>query len=474
MRKRCRRMVSLFLILSVVLGLSACEESGISTDKSSSNTVSWREEYVEEEAPAEFVDKDGEFEYDTVEWQGPEGYTIVVPANDTKARSSAEYLQKYFSSAYGIAVPIVTDKTKENEKEILIGDTSRAQSKHELTEGEISVSLDDNKLVFGGGHQVTVESAVKKYVRLKPEKGKACVFNLKTDFVSTMLDGYEYVWGDEFEGDDIDFTKWDFEACMAGTEMMHLSYDREIINTVDGRLKLRAIRLKDKDDELLEFKVPYSTVTKHKMNYIYGYAEIRARMPFTGGVWPSFWGLSNGTLGPTRNSKYYVEIDVFEVFGSLDTVIPNIHKHYYDSYNYTSTHDPEYDGGNHTSYGLTYETNEWVFENRDTIAQEYHTYGYEWTPTEVSMYVDGNKYMTYDITKSYDKCSDNTGFHDPIFLMFNFHIFSPDFSSIVSPIEGNYDSLPSEYDIDYFRLYQKPNKGKLYTDDTIREYADRK
>ncbi len=472
MRKFFRISVLFLLACAIVSGMSACADKGEAKESASSDTVSWRDEYVEE-LPEVFIDKDGDFEYETVDWQGPDGYRIVIPAGDLKAKSSAEYLKRYFSSALGTDVPIVDDKTSETEKEILIGNTSRRQSTQELGEGEMSVFLDGQRLVFSGGHYVSVDSAVKKFVRLAPENGRACVFELKTDFVASKLDGYEYVWGDEFEGDDIDLTKWDFEACMAGTEMMQLSYDREIIDTSDGRLKLRAIRVRDSSDEALQFKVPYSTVTKYKMNYTYGYAEIRARMPFTAGVWPSFWGLSNGELGPKRNSKYYVEIDVFEVFGSLDTVIPNIHKHYLSDYDYTSLHDTEYTGGNHTSYGLMYETSEWVFKNVKTIGQEYHTYGYEWTEKEASMYVDGNKYMTYDIASSYDKCSDNSGFHDPLFLMFNFHIFSPDFSSIVSPIEGNYDSLPSEYDIDYFRLYQKPGKGKLYVDETVREYAYR-
>ena len=470
MKNNLLRLVSILLSVVICLSLASCANTN-----ASSNTTSWREEHVEKEdsSNSNYVDTDGEFEYTLVDFNGPEGYVIVIPEENSMARESAEYLQSYYLNSFNVSLPIVTDKTSEQSKEIIVGSTSRKESKNNLSENEMSVFIDGEKLVFSGGHNTTVDSSVKKYVRLAPEKGKAVTFSLKTDFVSNMLDGYEYVWGDEFEGDDIDLSKWDFEARMAGTKLMRLSYDKEIVTTADGRLKLHAIRLKDPDDETIQFKVPYSVLTRYKMNYQYGYVEIRARMPFDGGVWPSFWGTSDCSLGGQRNPKYHTEVDIFEVFGSEDTVVPNIHK-WYTGYDYVALHDKEHTSGNHTSYGLMNETTEWTFSNIDTIGQEYHTYGFEWTPKELSMYVDGQKYMTYDITKSFDKCPDNSGFHDPLYLMFNFHIFSPDNSYIVTPIENYYDSLPAEYCIDYIRLYQKPGQGKLYIDRTVKEYVNRK
>lgn len=469
------RFIAVALASIMCLLSAGCSgENTSSNSNPSSDKVTWREEYVDDTKDTEkFVDTDGDFEYKTVDFKGPEGYVIVIPSDNSTAKESAEYLRDYYLNSFNISLQIVTDKTPEKSKEIIIGNTSRKQSKTDLAEGEISVFVDGDKLVFSGGHNVSVDSAVKKFVRLAPQKGYAFTFSIKTDFVSTMLDGYKYVWGDEYEGTDIDLSKWDFEARMAGTQLMRLSYDKEIVTTADGRLKLHAIRLKDMDDETIQFKVPYSVLTRYKMNYQYGYAEIRARMPFDGGVWPSFWGTSDCSLGGQRNPKYHTEIDIFEVFGSEDTVVPNIHK-WYTGYDYVALHDKEHTSGNHTSYGIMYETTKWTFKNVDTIGQEYHTYGFEWTPKELSMYVDGNKYMTYDITKSFDKCPDNSGFHDPIYLMFNFHIFSPDNSYIVTPIENHYDSLPAEYYIDYIRLYQKPGQGKLYIDKTVKEYANRK
>ena len=62
------------------------------------------------------------------------------------------------------------------------------------------------------------------------------------------------------------------------------------------------------------------------MSFRYGYLEMRARVPYSKGAWPSFWLLSGGALGANPNDAYRVEVDIFEVFSSCDTATPNIHK----------------------------------------------------------------------------------------------------------------------------------------------------
>jgi hypothetical protein len=170
---------------------------------------------------------------------------------------------------------------------------------------------------------------------------------------------------------------------------------------------------------------------------------------------------------------YFVEIDVFEVFGSPDTVVSNIHKWYDGSiYNYWTENGLEPQDSNHTQWNKDKKV--WVSPNRDTINQEYHTYGWEWTPKVMSFYVDSSLIMTYDIVNSYDLCKDMTGFHDPEFVMFNNHVTSTDSSYQVGLIEDSLDKLPSEYYIDYFRLYQKKDgKSKIWLDETPNVYAGR-
>ena len=320
-------------------------------------------------------------------------------------------------------------------------------------------------MVFDGGHDVTVNSAVEKYIRLAPANGKTVIFTIETDFVSTVLDGYEYVWGDEFEGTQLDRKKFSLQKHMTGTDSILVSGDEDVVRVEDGRLKLFAIRYFDSEREGTQYKVPLSVSTINNMNFTYGYAEIRAKLPFQYGAWPSFWSKSSeNPYLDTSKCNYIIEVDIFEVFGNLTDVVPNIHKWYKaENYDYANIYGISQ---NHTQFPedkkIIYR-----FERSDDLSNEYHTYGMERTPTEISMFVDGKKYFTFDITKSYDLYPDMSGFKNhPIFLILNNHIMAKDSDFVTTEI--NNSDLPTEFFIDYLRLYQKPGLGKLYINEAVK------
>lgn len=478
--KDFRRVICVLMCLAISFGSAGCSDISDMVDvgKDNETNIQHRDEYVSDEkdkTPVE--DTTGSFEYEQIEWQGPEGYVIVVPAKDTAAKEAAEHLQNYYGTKHNISLSVVTDNTKEAAKEILIGKTSRKESANELKASQLSVQVVGEKLVFGGGHYVTVETAVNRFIRLEPEKNKAFVFESDTDFSVTpghdsLPDGYKYVWGDEFEGNDIDLTKWDFAKGMADTTKMEMSCDRDVIDVADGRLKLKAIHYYNPRREGTCFKVPLSTVTEYKMNYLYGYVEIRASIPFGTGLFPSFWTRSTDILKGSRSKSFMAEIDFFESFGSVDTIHPHLHKWWANEEKYV-----ELGGKEPRTVSTTEEDYYWNWSEKGIAAKDlnnqYHLYGCEWTSKEISMYVDGEKYCTYDITKSYDETDDMSGFHDPIYILFNFHLYTEDFQSDKAPIEHNLDNLPADFDIDWIRLYQKEGVGALYIDKTPKVYTDR-
>ena len=467
-----RKIICLLLLTAICIGLVACggKETASKPD-SSSDTTSYREPYDSgKEEVVEYVDTDGEFDSAEVDWEGPEGYVIVVPAGNTEAKKSATTLQGYFARQK-VTLQIVSDKTAEVEKEILIGKTNRSDSKKDLKENQLEVKVVGKKLVFCGGHDVTVDSAVKKYTRFDYKKGKANTYALDTDFSTTLsyagLEDYKYVWGDEFEEaeyDDINWTKWGFTHSMTGTNEIQTTQGRECTDIGDGRLKLFAINTYNIENTKVRYIVPWATSHRETMNFVYGYAEIRARVPFFKGAWPSYWGgsacdIRNGD--GTRFDAYHTEIDVFEIFGSDNTVTPNLHK-WYEKFDYAGT------------YGISENHTQWAggrgyykFTNDQDPTHEYHLYGFEWTPTEMSMWVDGEKYNTFDISKSWDKDSSMQGFNEPSYLMFNNHVFSEDSSFKPNTVTDNVDMLPAEYFIDWYRVYQKKDgKSKIYINET--------
>ena len=459
---KLKSLIAILLAAVLLLGAAGCGETKKNDPTESTPQSDKREPYKEEEVflTKDFVDTDGEFEFDTVDFKGPEGYVIVVPAGDSEAKKQAEKIKKYYSDA---SLKIVTDKTAETEKEILVGNTNRSESKNSLKENELKSALVGEKLVFTAGHYVTLGVAVDKYIRTAPKKGKASVFELATDFTATVPGGYTYVWGDEFEGSDVDFTKWSFGKHMSGTTKMEISYDKNVIDVNDGRLKLHGLRYYNPKRSETEFRVPYSVATQNKMHYLYGYVEIRCKLPFFQGVWPSFWAKSSDPNIKVEGdpNSFMAELDIFEVFGKK-LVQPGIIKWYGDGKSSISA--------DHMNI------NYWSWENNEKIETEYHTYGCEWTPEHFAVSVDGEVYYTFDITKTYDGRENMSSFHEPIYLIFNNHLFPEDSHMSVPRIEDNADLLPSCYYIDYIRLYQKDGVGSLYTDytDDSALYADRK
>ena len=77
------------------------------------------------------------------------------------------------------------------------------------------------------------------------------------------------------------------------------------------------------------------------------------------------------------------EVDIFEVFGSDDTLVFNLHKWDVKATNNIS----------HTSLDSLDLNRSYTFENSFNLENEFHVYAFEWTPDEVSAYVDGKKYF---------------------------------------------------------------------------------
>lgn len=439
-------------ILSDVLGNSSLK------DWFNSSSKVWREPY-KEEVKVKIVDEDGKFDYKLTKWDGPAGYVIVVPDGNSELSKVAANLQNFFLTKYNMQLDVVSDKTFVAAKEILIGNTNRAESKNTLKENEVEVKISNKKLVFAGGHNVTVKTGVERFIRLAPEKGVATTFKVATDFKTTALSGYKYIWGDEFEGDDVDFTKWKLHAVMEGTTKAQLSYDRDVIRVEDGRLKLEARRFYNPDRAGTEYKIPVGVSSQDNMNFTYGYCEIRCRLPMFAGVWPGWWTRSTDVLKGYRSQEFMAEVDMFEIFGTGD-VIPGIIKIYPDHTDaYWVTHRPR---------------NVWTYDDTDTAIYEYHTYGWEWTPEKMVMYVDGIAYQTFDLSDNFDDKSDMSGFHDPEYMIFTNHVITDDSWQSGPLLENSHSKLPACFYIDYFRLYQKDGEGEFYTADTPHTYPDRK
>ena len=403
-------------------------------------------EKEEEAAKEKYVP---EYKVTVADWNGPKGYVIVYAKGSRAGKAAAVKLQSYFKKNAGVTLSITDDSAAEVSKEILVGESNRVDVK--LKDNEYSVILSGQKLCLTGGHFATTETAVDWFVSMKYTAGKVNLLDGKTDdFTATVKDGYKYVWGDEFAGGVLDDVKWCFKDRMAGTNLMPCLRDENVVNVNEGMLKLTAVRYYNASRPAAQYATNSSVCTEDTFSYKYGYIEMRARVPFNRGAWPSFWMVSNRALGNVKdaNTKYTVEVDVFEVFSSKSTLVPNIHKWYTDG---TWHQYQSYNGGS-TPYS---------FLDYMDLSNEYHTYGFEWTPEKMIMSVDGVDYMTYDLNNNFDGRDDMEGFHKNLMIILNNFIYVPDLGSTNASNQVNNTDLPFEYFIDYIRLYQKPGVGAL-------------
>ena len=488
-----KRIISLVLVALLVIACVGCNGNTPGGSNPAGSTE--HRPHFESEDDVEqvkFEDKDHIFDYKTEKWDGPSGYVIVVPAGNTEAKNSAKYLQKYFKESFNVSVSITTDTAAAKEKEILIGKTNREESDKDIAEADMNVAIKGTKLVFDGGHDTTVDSAVKKFTRVTTNAGEAATFKLSTDFMSSLdtkyegqYAGYKYVWGEEFEGTGIETSWFQLIAKMAGSDRAEVSKEKNVVDVIDGRLKLHALSYFNNNREGTEYRIPCSPVTHETMNFKYGYAEIRARVPYKWGCFPSWWTQSTAGVCGYRTKDIMFEVDIFEIFNAWEKT-PNLIQWYEAGFNYGGKYP---DCWKLKELGVTPKPGEhqsiadcWVGHNDQlykwkedpNLSNEYHTYGYEWTPTEINMTIDGKVHATFDISQprdSYDEemmpgTNSPVYFHDPQGFIFNNHIFLDGVSLASKSVAQYPKSLPSEYYIDWIRLYQKDDNGsKIYFDD---------
>lgn len=186
--------------------------------------------------------------------------------------------------------------------------------------------------------------------------------------------GWQLVWQDEFAGEQIDPTKWEFEVNARGGGNNELQY--YVTNNArvqDGLLFIEARQESYTGPEGTRAFTSSRLRTKNRGDWKYGRFEIRAKLPKGQGYWPAIWML------PTENSygrwPHSGEIDIMEVVGHKpDQLHGTLH------YANRERH--------HTYRG----TNTTL--NVGTFADSFHVFALEWEPGTMRWYLDNQLYQT--------------------------------------------------------------------------------
>ena len=251
-------------------------------------------------------------------------------------------------------------------------------------------------------------------------------------------------WYEEFDGDALDSSSFGFERSMDNSDIAY-SNDAQNVKVCNGNLVLKANRTEN------GYTTAEGLSTKKTMAFKYGYLEMRARVPYSHGAWPSLWAKSSPTHHE-ENVGWGAEVDIFEVFSSTNKLYPNLHKYGHDQ-------GPHYD-----IQSTALKSNGYTFAD-GADPNDYHIYGFEWTKDYMKFYVDGVCYQTYDLNADYaTDLPGMDGYREYIYLLINNELFTQnsDWKAYAGCEITDSDPMP-EYSIDYIRLYQDIQNESVLT-----------
>ena len=150
----------------------------------------------------------------------------------------------------------------------------------------------------------------------------------------------------------------------------------------------------------------------HGLHQLYGYFELRAKLPRGQGLWPAFW------LAPADGSASH-EIDVMEVLGQQPRAL------------HTTLHT--FVGGH---VAQTH-----VAQVAD-MTDGFHLYGVDWQSDRITWYFDRRPVFRADTPP---------GLHKPVFMILDLAVGGP----MPGPADATTPS-PARFVVDYIRIYSAP------------------
>ena len=234
---------------------------------------------------------------------------------------------------------------------------------------------------------------------------------------------WKLVWEDDFDGNEIDSTKWSRIPKGESDWNKHMSTVDDVFRLENGSLYLRGINNPDTTKDPRPF-ITGGIWSKNKFAFQYGRIEIRAKLGSAQGAWPAMWMLAE----LDKYGKYPLngEIDIMEHL-NYDTIIyQTTHSHY--TLNLGQKDNPPH-GGTAT-----------------VNANEYNVYGLSWYPDKIVFQLNGKDTFTYPRVDGVDKSQ--WPYDQPFFIL------------IDQQLGGNWvgqvdqSQLPVEMEIDWVKVYQ--------------------
>nr|DAH43336.1 MAG TPA: laminarinase-like protein [Caudoviricetes sp.] len=263
------------------------------------------------------------------------------------------------------------------------------------------------------------------------DNGTLKVTGINEEDLEDLLEGRLLIWHDEFEGSEIDRSKWRSSTNNSSyAELQAYTYERsENAYIENNQLVLKAIR---------ENYIDGYNWTSARLDTMglfgvkYGRIEAKLKYESKNGAFPAFWTLGCNTYYPSSTSgpygvtksygapwPYCGELDIFEGCSGGGGVKPIIHY----------SLDPS----------TSAESNMTIASNSTVNTSEYHIYGVEWTETSMTAYLDGKEIGTIDTTGL-------TPYNKPHYLILNLAL-----GSVAGAIDDDVNDIKMY--VDWVRVY---------------------
>jgi beta-glucanase (GH16 family) len=295
-------------------------------------------------------------------------------------------------------------------------DAPAASDAAETASLTLSASSCEGRSCFGHGRCV-VESG-KAACQCEPgyyAAGLSCLPGAPDPKSSFVPPGYRLVFSDELEGSVLDAAKWSTRAPW-NVQWFEDSHQLQAFVAEAVKLGGGVARLVASRSQGNTAGQPYASGSlTTRRTFSHGYFEARVSVPAGKGFWPAFW--------LTSSTRWPPEWDVFEIVDGVD-----------HAYAHPAA------GGK-----TTFLTGPAGKDGTYTVPNQYgvnHVYGFKWTSTELSWYVDGVLIQRHAANAA-------SGVNDACWLNLSLQVGGdwPGDPDATTP-------LPSEMRIDYVRVYQ--------------------
>lgn len=278
------------------------------------------------------------------------------------------------------------------------------------------------------------------------------------------FEGWKLIWSDEFEGAELDRTKWEVEiSCWGGGNDERQCYTDRTRNVeiVNGLLRLKAYPEdftgpqypqgwpSGPGPQITQSYTSGKVRTRELADWKYGRFEARIKLPSGQGTWPAFWMLpADFVYGDWPLSG---EIDIMEAVNLG-----------------ASCSDCEGNWGENRSSGALHFGDPWpnntFITDKITLLgdaeakDQYHVFAVEWGEGRLNWFVDGVKYMTINqdqwFTAGQPKAENaNAPFDQAFYLMFNLAV-GGGLSENNNERGLDASSFPTEMLVDWVRVYE--------------------